>query len=132
MATDEAILARSIGRAFTRDGAGNVEQPEDLYRPYRVGASGLSVACGFRDHAISDLIGFSYASWPPDTAADDFVRRLVDAGCAVPARTGGEATVFVILDGENAWEHFEGPGPAIPPRALRRGWHRIPSCAPSR
>src|SRR5688500_16098397 len=34
MATDEAILSRSIGRAFTRDGAGNVEQPEDLYRAY--------------------------------------------------------------------------------------------------
>ena len=110
MATDEAILSRSINRAFTRDGAGNVEQPGDLYRAYRVGASGLSVACGFRDHTISDLIGFSYASWPPDTAADDFMRRLVEAGSRYQARTGQEATVFVILDGENAWEHFEGQG----------------------
>ena len=110
MATDESLLSRSINRAFTRDGAGNVEQPEDLYRAYRVGASSLSVACGFRDHAISDLIGFSYASWPPDTAADDFMRRLVDAGARYSARTGQEATVFVILDGENAWEHFEGQG----------------------
>jgi alpha-amylase/alpha-mannosidase (GH57 family) len=110
MATDEAILSRSINRAFTRDGVGHVEQPEDLYRAYRVGASGLSVACGFRDHAISDLIGFSYASWPPDTAADDFMRRLVEAGARYRARTGQEATVFVILDGENAWEHFEGQG----------------------
>jgi len=110
MATDEAILSRSINRAFTRDGAGNVEQPEDLYSAYRVGASGLSVACGFRDHTISDLIGFSYASWPPDTAADDFMRRLVEAGARYSARTGQEATVFVILDGENAWEHFEGQG----------------------
>ncbi len=110
MATDEAILSRSINRAFTRDGAGNIDQPEDLYRAYRVGATGLSVACGFRDHAISDLIGFSYASWPPDTAADDFMRRLVEAGARYRARTGQEATVFVILDGENAWEHFEGQG----------------------
>ena len=110
MATDEAILSRTIGRAFTRDGAGNVEQPEDLYRAYRVGGSGLSVACGFRDHTISDLIGFSYASWPPDTAADDFLRRLVEAGARYKGRTGQEATVFVILDGENAWEHFEGQG----------------------
>jgi alpha-amylase/alpha-mannosidase (GH57 family) len=110
MATDEAILSRSVNRAFTRDGAGHVEQPEDLYRAYRVGASGLSVACGFRDHTISDLIGFSYASWPPDTAADDFMRRLVEAGARYRARTGEEATVFVILDGENAWEHFEGQG----------------------
>jgi alpha-amylase/alpha-mannosidase (GH57 family) len=110
MATDEAILSRSIGRGFTRDGAGNVEQPEDLYRAYRVGGSGLSVACGFRDHTISDLIGFSYASWPPDTAADDFLRRIVEAGARFKARTGSDGTVFVILDGENAWEHFEGQG----------------------
>jgi alpha-amylase/alpha-mannosidase (GH57 family) len=110
MATDEAILSRSLGRGFSRDGAGNAEQPEDLYRPYRVGGSGVSVACGFRDHTISDLIGFSYASWPADAAADDFMRRLVEAGARYKARTGGEATVFVILDGENAWEHFEGQG----------------------
>ena len=110
MATDEAILSRSIGRALTRDSGGNSEQPEDLYRPYRVGASGLTVSCGFRDHTISDLIGFSYASWPADVAADDFIRRLVEAGARHKTRTGGEATVFVILDGENAWEHFEGQG----------------------
>jgi alpha-amylase/alpha-mannosidase (GH57 family) len=110
MATDEAILSRSIGRSFTRDGGGNVEQPEDLYRPYRVGAAGLNVACGFRDHTVSDLIGFSYASWPADAAADDFTRRLVEAGARYKSRTGSDATVFVILDGENAWEHFEGQG----------------------
>ena len=110
MATDETILARSTGREFTRDGGGHVEQPERLYRAYRVGAGGFSVACGFRDHALSDLIGFTYASWPADRAADDFVRRLADAGERFGSRTRGEATIFVILDGENAWEHFEGQG----------------------
>jgi alpha-amylase/alpha-mannosidase (GH57 family) len=110
MATDEAILSRSIGRNFHRDGEGNAEQPQDLYRAYRVGSSSLSVACGFRDHTISDLIGFSYASWPADVAADDFIHRLVNAGSRYKARTGGDATIFVILDGENAWEHFEGQG----------------------
>ena len=59
---------------------------------------------------LSDLIGFTYASWPAETAADDFVRRLVEAASAIKARAGGEATVFVILDGENAWEHYEGQG----------------------
>jgi hypothetical protein len=64
----------------------------------------------FRDHALSDLIGFNYAGWPTDAAADDFVVRLQEAGRRYEARTGREGTISVILDGENAWEHFEGGG----------------------
>jgi len=111
MATDEEILAKTIGREFRRDGSGHVEHPEALYRAYRVGQEGRQVTCGFRDHALSDLIGFTYASWNPEAAAEDFVRRLADAGTRYGARVGGgEATIFVILDGENAWEHYEGQG----------------------
>ena len=36
--------------------------------------------CIFRDHVLSDLIGFTYSGWNADAAADDFVRRLVAAG----------------------------------------------------
>ena len=111
MATDEEILARSIGHGFSRDASGHVQQPEALYRPYLIGKDGQSVACGFRDHAMSDLVGFTYASWSPDHAAASFVDRVVEAGARYRAATGGEeATVFVILDGENAWEHYEGQG----------------------
>ena len=111
MATDEEILARTLQRGFTRDSRGHVEQPEVLYRPYRIGRSGQDVACGFRDHTLSDLIGFTYASWNADVAADDFVGRLAEAGARHASRTGGgDATIFVILDGENAWEHYEGQG----------------------
>ena len=35
MATDEAILGRTIGREFRRDAHGRLEQPEPLYRPVR-------------------------------------------------------------------------------------------------
>ena len=112
MATDEEILARTLGRPFSRDGRGHVDQPETLYRSYRVGRPGADVRCGFRDHALSDLIGFSYASWSADAAADDFVARLVDAGRRAGGRLspGEEPTIFVILDGENAWEHYPGQG----------------------
>ncbi len=111
MATDEEILAKTMRREFSRDGYGQVDQPELLYRPYRVGHEGRQVVCGFRDHVVSDLIGFSYASWPAESAAEDFVQRLTDAGRHYASRTsGGEATIFVILDGENAWEHFEDQG----------------------
>ena len=105
---------------------GNVEQPDALYRPYRVGESGRDVACGFRDHTLSDLIGFTYASWSPDAAADDFVGRLVEAGRrSRPRQDGEDATIFVILDGENAWEHYEGQGrPFLRALYRRLGSHR--------
>jgi alpha-amylase/alpha-mannosidase (GH57 family) len=111
IATDEEILARTIGARFTRDASGHVEQPDALYRPYLVGTAGQDVACGFRDHALSDLIGFTYASWSATHAADDFVRRLAEGGRRAARRDGGEEpTIFVILDGENAWEHYDGQG----------------------
>ena len=63
MATDELILARTLGMTFSRDSRGQVEQPERFYSPYRVRAGGATIACAFRDHVLSDLIGFTYASW---------------------------------------------------------------------
>ena len=111
MATDEQILARTLDSTWTRDGAGHVEQPERLYTPYAVTVGGARVACAFRDHLLSDRIGFVYASWDAETAAEDFVSRLAEAGRRYAAATGGkDATIPIILDGENAWEHFAGGG----------------------
>ena len=90
---------------------GWVEQPEALYRPYALQAGSRQIACLFRDHSLSDLIGFVYAGWHTEDAAADFVNRLVEAGRRFSASSGGEeATIPIILDGENAWEHFEGGG----------------------
>jgi alpha-amylase/alpha-mannosidase (GH57 family) len=102
IATDEDILSRSLNTPI-----GN--RPDLAYRPYRVGANG-PVAL-FRDHAMSDRIGFHYQSWNPQAAADDFVGRVREAGRRFRDAGGGEvATVPVILDGENAWEYYEGGG----------------------
>jgi alpha-amylase/alpha-mannosidase (GH57 family) len=126
MATDELILARTLGVTFSRDGHGHVEQPERLYAPYIVRGVNAKVACIFRDHVLSDLIGFTYAGWAADAAADDFVGRMVEAGRRYRARAGdGDALIPIILDGENAWEHFEGGGrPFL--RALYRRLSRHP------
>jgi alpha-amylase/alpha-mannosidase (GH57 family) len=111
MATDEIILARSIGRPLPRSGHDRLEHPELLYRRYRVSTTNGDVTCLFRDHALSDLIGFSYSNWSPYDAARDLIERLAEAGRRYSERTGGEeATISIILDGENAWEHYEGGG----------------------
>ena len=100
IATDEDILSRSLGVAM---------RPELLYRPYRIGDRG-PVAL-FRDHVLSDRIGFGYQSWDAAAAAEDFVQRVRESGHRFSAATGGEVgTVSVILDGENAWEHYPGGG----------------------
>src|SRR5688572_23247518 len=126
MATDEAILGRTIGQEFRRDAHGWLEHPEPLYRPYGLQAGSREIACLFRDHALSDLIGFVYAGWQPRAAAADFVHRLVEAGRRFSASSGGEeATISVILDGENAWEHFEGGG-----RPFLRALYRMLSSHP--
>jgi len=111
MATDELILARTLGIDFNRDAGGHVDQPRRLYAPYRLTVGDRPVSIAFRDHALSDMIGFQYAGWNPNAAADDFVSRLAEAGRRTTTQGGGEEpTIFVILDGENAWEYFEGGG----------------------
>jgi alpha-amylase/alpha-mannosidase (GH57 family) len=102
-ATDEEILARSLGQRLSADA---------LYRPYRL-AGEPPVAALFRDHTLSDLIGFTYQSWSAEAAADDFVGRVREAGrrfAAMQADAADTATIAVVLDGENAWEHYDGGG----------------------
>ena len=100
LATDEDILARSLQQPM---------RPELLYRPYQIGDGGPAAL--FRDHALSDRVGFHYQSWGAEAAAADFVDQVRAAGRRFREGGGGEvATVPVILDGENAWEHFDGGG----------------------
>ena len=62
------------------------DRPDLLYRPYRVGDAG-PVAL-FRDHAMSDRIGFHYQSWDPVRRGE----RLHRATSATPAGGFREAT----------------------------------------
>jgi alpha-amylase/alpha-mannosidase (GH57 family) len=82
IATDQAILQKS--------------GEEDPYAVYDY--QGLKIF--FRDHELSDLIGFSYRNLSADRAVEDFRRRLAEK----------RGAVFVILDGENAWEYYPGNG----------------------
>jgi alpha-amylase/alpha-mannosidase (GH57 family) len=108
IATDEEILSASTQGFVSRDSRGHVRNPDQMYRPYKVVEAGHELGIVFRDHALSDMIGFHYQRSEPMAAAEDFVRHLREIGQAV----GGNqpALVSVILDGENCWEHYPGGG----------------------
>src|SRR5262249_2714602 len=105
-ATDEEILLHSIEKGPVSEKAKWCAQK--LYSPYERLSSGGSVAIVFRDHILSDLIGFSYSRIPAADAADDFMKRLYDLDRRIAAEnpSGPPPLVSVILDGENAWEYY--------------------------
>ncbi len=93
----------------TARGGSNI--PRRCTGPTPFSTEHAAIRCLFRDHSLSDLIGFVYAGWNPEAAAADFVNRLAEAGRRFSTASGGEeAVISIILDGENAWEHFEGGG----------------------
>ncbi len=63
----------------------------------------------FRDHTISDLIGFVYSGMPPADAARHLIGNIKNAAQPVLA-SGRDAVVSIILDGENAWEYYPKSG----------------------
>ena len=109
-ATDEDVLAASLGfERFSRDRNGQLEAADALYRPYLVSQDGAQVALFFRDHLLSDLIGFKYAHWEPRAAAGDLIHRLEEVQLRLRDQAGPHV-VSIILDGENCWEHYERDG----------------------
>ena len=106
-ATDEGVLGRSLAVGFYRHPDGTVAGGRDLYRPHRLVGGDRELSIFFRDHQISDLIGFVYSHMDPRAAAADLHQRIRAAGRSTGDRP---AVVSIILDGENAWEFFPGNG----------------------
>ena len=99
VASDEDVLLRSLS-----GGLGHLR--EELYHPYSFLGQGDELRIFFRDHGLSDLIGFTYSQWEPVRAVDDFLSRISDIRANVP----GSRVVSIILDGENAWEYYSDNG----------------------
>jgi alpha-amylase/alpha-mannosidase (GH57 family) len=108
IATDEGILNQSTQGFVGRDHQGHLRNPSHLYRPYKVREGEHELSIVFRDHALSDMIGFHYQRSNGPDAAQDFVRHLHNIRAAIPADE--PVLVSVILDGENCWEHYPDGG----------------------
>ncbi|MEE9443365.1 MAG: glycoside hydrolase [candidate division Zixibacteria bacterium] len=102
MASDEKVLYNSAQKSgFNRNESG----PHSIYR-YE--SSGEAIHIFFRDHALSDKIGFVYSGWEANRAANDFMNQLY----RLDDLLGEDKTniVSVILDGENCWEFYPDDG----------------------
>lgn len=97
LCTDEGVLHRSDGDHAARPGGWDL---------------GHGVRGFFRDHDLSDRIGFDYARRDPREAAAEL---LGEAG-----RRARDGVLTIALDGENPWEAFADAGDAFR-RALHEG-----------
>jgi alpha-amylase/alpha-mannosidase (GH57 family) len=111
MATDEEVLGRSLGISFHRDGHGRLpaELAAKLYTVYRFEANETEMRMIFRDHTLSDLIGFVYSGMPAQEAASHLIQNIRQSAQPV-LDAGQDAVVPIILDGENAWEYYPRSG----------------------
>ncbi len=111
MATDEGVLGRSVNFNFARDGGGRLNGggAELLYTLHRYENNDTRMNLLFRDHTMSDLIGFVYSGMGANDAAQHLINNIRHAAQPVLDQ-GRDAVVPIILDGENAWEYYPGSG----------------------
>jgi alpha-amylase/alpha-mannosidase (GH57 family) len=111
IATDEEVLAQSLGQSIQRDVSGRVHNGRALYQAYQAEHQTACLSVVFRDHFLSDLIGFQYSNWKPADAAGDLIRRLEEISRQHGTHDNGQPLLVpIILDGENCWEHYHEDG----------------------
>ncbi len=104
-ASDEMVLANSMHSDY---------KPEYKYFPIQYKSNTANITLFFRDHNLSDAIGFTYSNWNPKDAATNFVERLNSIRTQIINNCGENsldyAVVPIILDGENCWEYYAENG----------------------
>ena len=99
-ASDNGVLARTIHQ----DGGTEV-----TYRSYLWQQQGRELRMIFRDHFLSDQVGFVYSGMRAEDAAGHFLDRIRENTRPMLER-GADVLVPIILDGENAWEYYDHNG----------------------
>ncbi len=105
VATDELVLKNS-----------NVENWNEYskYFPHKYICETNDMTMFFRDHHLSDKIGFVYSNWNEKDAVNDFFNELKNIKESLVSKFGFDvldhALVPIILDGENCWEFYKDNG----------------------
>jgi alpha-amylase/alpha-mannosidase (GH57 family) len=105
-ASDNGVLARTIHQ----DGGPEVTYRSYLWQEKSWGQQkGRELRMIFRDHFLSDQVGFVYSRMGAQEAASHFLDRILENTRPMLAR-GADVLVPIILDGENAWEYYDHNG----------------------
>ena len=102
IASGQQVLHNSMKKSY----AANPWPPQWEHRPYRVKQGKIN--CFFRNDSLSDLIGFTYADWHADHAVSNLIVNL--ESIAQHSDDPSDIVVSIIMDGENAWEHYPRNG----------------------
>ncbi len=108
-ASDESVLLHSLMHENSKNDDTKYGELEKYFpRKFNVGEK--SITLFFRDHWLSDRIGFDYATWNAYDAAMDFIHKCKEIRSLIVDSFGEEALrescISVILDGENCWENY--------------------------
>ncbi|MEA3315449.1 MAG: glycoside hydrolase family 57 protein [Campylobacterota bacterium] len=90
--SDEEILFKTL----------NDRDKKNIYKNYFLKTNENFIDVRFRDHFLSDAIGFEYSQKDPKQSVDEFISHLKN----IYDSCDFNPLVNVILDGENAWEFF--------------------------
>lgn len=101
-ATDEDILYQSLAKSGLEP---RHFSPHTVYAFENV----PDLKLFFRDHGLSDKIGFVYSNWNAEKAAADFMMHLSKIR-EVLSENLNSSVIPIILDGENAWEYYPNDG----------------------
>ena len=113
-ASDESVLANSLAGATISAGTKEIRPEHARFFPWRFDTASGEITVFFRDHALSDDIGFTYQHWSADDACNHFLHHVLRIRAELIQAYGEEimetACVSVILDGENCWEYYPNNG----------------------
>ncbi len=102
VASGQQVLHNSLDRSC----AGEPWPEQWAHRPYQVKEGKISSF--FRNDNLSDLIGFTYADWHAEDAVSNLIVNL--ESIAQHSEDPSDIVVSIIMDGENAWEHYPRNG----------------------
>lgn len=104
-ASDEMVLSNSFKENY---------KPYYKFFPITYQGDSGKMTLFFRDHSLSDAIGFEYSRWNAEDAANDFINRLLNIKNYLISELSEDsletAVVPIILDGENCWEFYRENG----------------------